>query len=294
MDFTFHDISKFQGVYNMAADTNPAIAMRMSGFYYGSKTGYLDSQAGNNYNNAIKTGKVPILYHFAGGGDPTVEANYFIQACSPLADGDIYALDYELTAAMSPPADPAGWCLTFAEQVHQLTGVWPLLYTYSSMLSEHDFTAVLQNCGLWVADYGVPPSGTVPTAGHSYIIQQYTDTPIDTNASFISLDTLKKYAHGYTPTTNPPITTTTPNHSPAPPVNPPATTPTPVDTTSTTGQGSATSTSVATPGGSVDTVVVNPGDTIKPPITSIPTITVQLTFWQRVVNFIQRIAKALY
>jgi len=225
-NFTFHDISYAQGAYNMAADPNPVIAMKMSGFYYGSKVGYIDTQAASNYNNAVKYGKVPILYHFAGGGDPTKEAQYFIQACSPLANGDIYALDYELTASMNPPANPVAWCLQFVETVHQLTGAWPLFYTYASMLTEYDWSPVLQNCALWVADYAVSPDGTVPTNGHPYIIQQYTDSPIDTNASFISLDTLKKYAHGYQPpATTPPAPTPVPVPTPTP--TPPSPTPEP-------------------------------------------------------------------
>lgn len=216
---TFHDISYAQGAYNMAADPNPVIALKMSGFYYGAKTGYLDTQAAHNYNNAVKAGKVPILYHFAGGADPVAEAEYFVAACSPLAEGDIYALDYELTETMNPPSDPVGWCAAFVNRVHEKTGVWPLFYTYAALLAAHDWSPVLQNCGLWIADYAVTPEGTVPTEGHPYIIHQYTSTPIDTNALFIPLETLKKY--GYHPMAAPqptPAPAPAPAPAPVPPV----------------------------------------------------------------------------
>jgi hypothetical protein len=225
---SFHDISQFQGVYNMDADPNPVVAMRMSFAYYGSKVCAFDTQAGNNYNNAVHTGKVPILYHFAGGGDPVAEADFFISAVSPLTDGDVYALDYELTDAMNPPADPVAWCLQFVEHVHQRTGVWPLFYSYAALLAEHDFSPVLQTCGLWVADYAVSPDGTVPTQGHPYVIQQYSDGggSLDSDALFTSLDQLKQYAYQAQPA---PVPTPTPAPTPQPSPTP-APTPAPVPT----------------------------------------------------------------
>jgi hypothetical protein len=228
MSYTaFHDISYAQGQYNMDADPNPIIAMKMSGFYYGSKIGYLDVQAARNYNNAIRLGKEPILYHYAGGADPVAEADYFIAACSPLAEGDILALDYELTAAMNPPADPNNWCLQFCERVHQRTGVWPLFYTYSALQKQHGFAAVLQNCGFWQANYGVSPDADIP-ASPPYIIHQYQGSPIDTNACFITLAALKKYGfHNATvpipsPTPTPtPVPTPVPTPEPEPGPTPP-------------------------------------------------------------------------
>jgi hypothetical protein len=222
----FHDISYAQGLYNMDADPNPIIAMRMSYFGYGDKKGHPDDQAARNYNNAIRTGKVPLLYHFAGGGDPIAEADYFISMCSPLADGDVLVLDYELTTSMNPPADPNAWCSTFVHRVHDKTGIWPIFYTYRSMLNQYGFAEVLQNCGLWVADYSVSPDGNVPTNGRPYIIHQFQGSPLDTNACFISLDTLKKYAY-HTPAPQP-IPAPVPQPVPAPAPEPiPAPTPEP-------------------------------------------------------------------
>jgi hypothetical protein len=234
-NFIFHDISYAQGLYNMDADYNPVIAMKMSGAYYGSKVCYLDTQAARNYQNATRLHKTPILYHFAGGGDARAEAEYFFKAVSPLAEGDVYALDYELTANMNPPADPVAWCVTFAERFHELTGAWVIFYTFASMLTAYNWTPLLQNCALWVADYAVSPDGSVPDGGHPYIIQQYTDSPLDTNASFIDLETLKKY--GYHVQTPQPTPTPSPAPEPAPQPEPvpqptpaPETPPTPAPT----------------------------------------------------------------
>lgn len=258
-DFLFHDISYAQGQYNMDADPYPAIEMKMSGYYYGSKTPYLDVQAARNYSNAIRLGKVPILYHYAGGADPRAEAEYFINVCAPLAAGDVYELDYELNSSMGPPADPDGWCRAFADRVHELTGKYPIFYTYTSLFLQHNkFPKTMEVCSLYIADYRFTPDQNVP-CGHPYIMHQYSDSPVDTNASFISLDTLRKYAYGYQEPTPPPpapepttttttvepapepTTTTTTTEAPAPPVPDPTTTTTttevmepPTSTTTTT------------------------------------------------------------
>lgn len=227
---TFHDISYAQGLYNMAADPSPIVEMKMTGYYYGSKTPYADVQAARNYANAKQFEKIPILYHFAGGGDPTAEADYFVNVgASPLADGDIYELDYELTADMGPPADPDTWCRTFADRVKARTGVYPLFYTYRALFNEHGgFPKTTEVCGLIIADYVTSPDATVPI-NHPYIIQQYTDSPIDTNALFIPIDTLKKYARGGNNAPAPqPTPAPAPDPTPAPTPDPtPSPTPTP-------------------------------------------------------------------
>lgn len=224
----------------MDADPNPVVFMKMSGFYYGSKAGYYDQQASRNYNNAIRLGKVPGLYHFAGGGDPIAEADWFIGACSPLAEGDIMILDYELTGSMNPPADPAEWCWQFVNRVHERTGTWPLFYTYTSMLNQYGFNKVLQQCGLWLADYRYRPEDDIPGVP-PYIIHQFQGSPLDTNACFIPLDVLKRYSYHvpvapspevpHTPETPPPAPEPVPPTQPdIPDTKPPEPTPTPEPT----------------------------------------------------------------
>lgn len=229
--FTFRDISYAQGQYDMSTDLSPVVEMKMTGFYYGSKQPYVDVQAVRNYSNAVRMNKVPVLYHFAGGADPVVEADYFVNVgCSPLADGDIYELDYELTDDMNPPADPDAWCRTFADRLKTRTGAYPLLYTNTSTFLRYGgFPKTMEVCGLIIADYRYTPDQDIP-CNHPYIIHQYTDTPIDTNACFIDIDTLKKYARQsqatqpISPPVQPPIVTTTTT------VDPPVTTTTTVTT----------------------------------------------------------------
>lgn len=226
----FHDISYAQGAYNMDADPSPIVFMKMSGFYYGSKQPYYDVQAARNYQNAIRTGKLPGLYHFAGGADPVTEADFFVGACSPLADGDLLILDYELTAEMSPPGDPSAWCLAFVERVKERTGKYPLFYTYTSMLNQFGFKEVLKRCGLWIANYGVSPDADIP-GSPPYIIHQYQGSPLDTNACYINLDTLRKYTYSSIQPQPDPTPVPTPDPTPVEPVPTPDPVPSPMEPT---------------------------------------------------------------
>lgn len=209
----FHDISQWQGNYNMAADPNPIIMIKMSG---GDAGLYFDSKASVNYINAKNAGKAIGMYHFAGGKNASTEADFFVKACSPLEENDVMCLDWEV----SHP-DPVGWCTTFVNRVHELTGVWPLLYINLSTLRAHDWSPVLNNCGLWVAAWGVDPNNNLPT-GRVYVAHQYQGSPLDTSAFFGTVDQFKKYGYHKpqptVPTVPTPPVVTPPVEPPVPPV----------------------------------------------------------------------------
>lgn len=199
---TFNDISQWQGNVNWAVHPYPMVIIKMSG---GDAGLYLDSKANQNYYGAQGAGKAIGMYHFAGGGDPTNEADYFVNACSPLAVNDVLVLDWEVQHS-----NPVGWCQTFVQRVHDKTGVWPLIYFNGSTWNSYDWTPVTKNCGVWVAWYDRDPEGTLPVGGKIYVAHQYTSsgsTPgiagrVDTNAWFGTLDQFKKY--GYKASTPPP------------------------------------------------------------------------------------------
>lgn len=275
---TFHDLSYAQGKYNMDADPSPIVEIKMTGYYYGSKTPYTDVQAVNNYSDATRLGKIPILYHFAGGGDPVAEADFFVNnGAAPFANGDIYELDYELNDAMGPPADPDAWCRAFADRVKERTGKYPLFYTYRALFNQHGgFPRTMEVCSLIIADYTVSPDDTVP-CNHPYIIQQYTDTPIDTNALFIPIDTLKKYAYGYQDPAPAPAPTPVPAPEPVP--TPPVVTPEPTPTPT-------PAPPVVVPKPPVVPVTPQP----KPPVVVKPTPTpVKQNFVQLIINWLLRL-----
>jgi len=200
----FKDISRWQGNYDMAANNDPAIAIKMSG---GDDGLYMDSQAANNYNHAIASGKTVIGYHFAGATDPIAEANYFLRCMAPLAENDVYALDWEV----SNP-DPVGWCTQFVNHIHDAIGVWPLVYMNMSTANAHDWSPVFNNCGYWCAAPSFSFDATLPVKYPQTAQQGPIVNRVDTDAFFGTIEQLKQY--GY--------------HTPAVPIPGPAPAPVPV------------------------------------------------------------------
>lgn len=215
------DISKYQGAWSDTGE--PIYMIKMSG---GDAGLYLDPDAATNYNQSVAHGKAVGGYHFAGGTDPVAEANYFMNAMAPKANNDVYALDWEVSNS-----DPVGWCNAFVTHVHDTIGVWPLIYMNLSTLNAYNWTPVLANCGLWLADWNGDPNGTVNTS-HTYVMQQYSDGPnYDHDSWFGTIDEFKAYGwHAPPPAPAPaptPEPTPTPTPTPPIPVPPPEPEPTP-------------------------------------------------------------------
>lgn len=223
----FKDISYAQGVYDMGSNPDQAIMMKMSGFYTGSLQPYYDAQAARNYNNAVAAGKVPLMYHFAGGADPIAEADFFIGACSPLAENDLMALDWEIQHA-----DPVGWCLAFVNRVHERTGMWPWVYMNMSTANAYDWSPVFNNCGYWCAAPSYGFDDALPVKYPQIAQQGPIVNGVDTDAFFGTLDQLKKYGyHAVAPPvpvpTPPPAPDPVPEPVPDPTPKPPAPDPIP-------------------------------------------------------------------
>lgn len=186
----FKDISYAQGVYNMDGNPDPAVMMKMSGFYTGSKQPYYDAQAARNYNNAVAAGKVPMMYHFAGGADPVVEADWFVKACSPLAPGDIMALDWEIEHD-----NAEGWIRAFVEHVHAITGAWPWIYMDMDRANRYNMPDVWANCGFWCASPSFGFDATLPVKIPQIAQQGPIVGGVDTDAFFGTIEQLKKYGY---------------------------------------------------------------------------------------------------
>jgi hypothetical protein len=215
------DVSKYQGDIDWA--TMPPIAIiKISG---GDAGLYVDPDAAKNYTNATNAGKAFVGYHFAGGTDPIAEANYFLANMKPWNAGEVPALDWEVSNA-----DPVGWCLQFVTHVHDTAGAWPLLYVNLATLKAHDWSPVLANCGLWLADWTGNPDSVINVGYHGYVMLQYADGPVyDHDIWEYDIDTLKKYGWPEAPAPTPaPVPAPTPAPSPEPTPTPtPEPTPTP-------------------------------------------------------------------
>jgi Glycosyl hydrolases family 25 len=221
------DISKYQGAWpDYPCDI---ILIKMSG---GDNGLYMDSDAATNYNDAKAAGKSVGGYHFIGWALGAVaEATYFMQAMSPLAENDVYALDIE---AIPSGIDPVAYVSAMISTIHSRISVWPLVYMNLATLNAYNWDGVLVNCGLWLADWNNDPNATLPTV-HTYVMQQYSDGPIYDHDEWFGpgVDSFNAYGwHEATATPLPP--TPTPAPEPAPPTPapepepiPPAPEPTP-------------------------------------------------------------------
>lgn len=177
------DISRWQGAWQETGE--PIVLIKIGG---GDSGLYYDSRATEDWNGAVADGRAVGGYWFAGGGNPSAEAAFFLKGMAPRVENDVYALDWEIQHA-----DPVGWCAEFMQYVHDQVGVWPLLYINLATLNAYDWSPVLKNCGLWLADWDNNPDGPAVTL-HTYVMQQYNDGPVyDHDAWFGTLDQFKAY-----------------------------------------------------------------------------------------------------
>lgn len=211
------DISQYQGAWQERDE--PIVMIKMSG---GDAGLYMDAQAASNYIEAVNSGKAVGGYHFIGWTlGATAEATYFMQAMSPVAENDVYALDIE---AIRIGVDPVSYVTDMVNTIHDHIGVYPLLYMNLSMLREYDWSALLQLCGLWLADWNNDPAGTIPNIP-TYVMQQYSDGPnYDHDEWFSTVERFKMC--GYHAPQNLPVPIPDPPIIPEP-VVPPVVDPTP-------------------------------------------------------------------
>lgn len=236
------DISTYQGAVNWAA-FNPGAAfvfIKAGGGDGKTQPLYVDDKFAANKAGARSLGaQMPHgFYWFGGSNDATDEAHYFATNCvNDLEVGEVLVLDSESGAALSP-----AWCLEWLQAVESLTGVKPLIYMSASKTTEHDWSAVVANGnGLWVADYGVTPTQTVPIKYWPfYAFHQYKDNGtfpgisgnVDADAAFLeALTDFYKYGKQPTTTTPPPTPAPAPVDSPTAPSPPVIVTPSPVTPT---------------------------------------------------------------
>lgn len=146
------DISKWQGAgFNVDAAADFVICKATEG------TGYVDPLCDKFYQQAKAKGKLLGVYHFARpdlGTTGEAEADFFVKNIKGYIGEAILVLDYEC----APYSDD--WAYAFAKRVHDLTGVWPMLYASASKINGVNWSKTAKNCGLWIAGY--PNAYNVP------------------------------------------------------------------------------------------------------------------------------------
>ena len=112
-------------------------------------TGYVNPRCNHQWDLAGQLGKLRGLYHYAGGGNPESEAQYFINNIKNYVGQGILILDWE--SYQNSAWGDTNWARRFVDEVHRFTGVWCVIYVQSSALWQVANCA--NTCGVWVAKY---------------------------------------------------------------------------------------------------------------------------------------------
>ena len=137
------DVSGWQSpTVTCTADYDFAVVKATQGT--GFTNGYMTSQA----RCVPQRGKSLGFYHYAGGGNATAEADYFVNAVRPYLGRAVLVLDWE--GYQNAAWGDSNWVRVFVNRVHERTGVWPLVYTSAAYLYQIP-ADVRSHCGLWVA-----------------------------------------------------------------------------------------------------------------------------------------------
>jgi hypothetical protein len=282
---TLVDLSEWNGTTGGHPLINfPLLAQNVDGFIIKASGGdgkttplYRDADFTYNQAEARKTGLPITYYHFAGGGDPVAECDYFLDQVGQLQEGESIADDFEISHS-----NPGPWCGQFYNRGHDKTGVWAFQYSPRGLMQ-----LIYQSvpiAGLWVADPDDSPDGNVLYNGqpvpYKYVMQQFTSNGskpgveghVDLNAFFYTGDKdngikeLLAYGH-HTPTIEAPVTTPEPVSAPVQsPTATPEVTPPPTETAPT--QPTETPAPVSTP---VSTTP-DPGTPLSPTAPSAGTV----------------------
>lgn len=165
-------------------------------------TSYVDPCCDNFYQQAKKLDLKRGVYHYASGGDPKAEADFFINNIRGYLNDAILVLDWE--SYQNPRfGEHASWCKVFLDRVYAKTGVRPLLYMSASVCNMANWSSIAKDYGLWVAGYpDTRDSWDIPDFIYDIpyweciAIWQYTNSNgrLDRDVAYMSKDAWDLYA----------------------------------------------------------------------------------------------------
>lgn len=105
-------------------------------------------------DKALASGKLVGFYHYAEGGDPIKEADYFYDAIKAYKGRAVVALDWEQTSnKLFGTGFDVQWCKKFLDRIATLMDARPLIYMSKSVTRKYDWSTVATSYPLWVAQY---------------------------------------------------------------------------------------------------------------------------------------------
>lgn len=134
----FLDTSNWQGGYTPALTGAGAVIVKAT-----EGANYVDPYCDSIIQQCKSAGLPWGFYHFAGRGDATSEAAFYLDNCRNYFGQGIPVLDWEGNQGVE-------WVNAFVEHVHAQTGVWPWIYGNPWRFNQG---GVNPNCARWVASY---------------------------------------------------------------------------------------------------------------------------------------------
>lgn len=161
-------------------------------------TGYVNPKCNHQWDLAGQLGKKRGLYHYAGGGNPVAEAQYFINNIKNYVGQGMLVIDWE--KYQNSAFGNTNWVRQFVDEVHRLTGVWCVIYVSESALNQVANCA--KDCAVWVAKYAsmnwnswtVPNMNVSSGAFGSIAGWQYTGGDMDRSIWYLDASAWDKFA----------------------------------------------------------------------------------------------------
>lgn len=161
-------------------------------------TGYVNPKCNHQWDLAGELGKKRGLYHYAGGGNPVAEAQYFINNIKNYVGQGMLVIDWE--GYQNSAWGNTNWVRQFVDEVHRLIGVWCVIYVSESALWQVANCA--KDCAVWVAKYAsmnwnswtVPDMNVSSGAFGSIAGWQYTGGDMDRSIWYLDADGWHKLA----------------------------------------------------------------------------------------------------
>lgn len=161
---------------------------------------YVNPKAVHQYELAKSLGKLVGTYHYASGGDPRKEAQFFLDNVRNWVGEAVLAIDWE--KYRNSAFGRTDWVRAFVDEVHSETGVWPLVYVSESAIPQ--VANCSADCGLWVAKYPsmnwnswtVPDMKVNVAPWGAYTAWQFTGGDMDRDLINVDADGWHKLAKG--------------------------------------------------------------------------------------------------
>ena len=163
-------------------------------------TGYVNPRCDAQYQNAKKHGKLLGVYHYAGGGNATAEANYFLKNIKGYIGEAVLFLDWE--NGQNSAYGNGKWVKQFVDHVKAKTGIDCVIYTGSEGAGQVA-PYVKKNNALWIAQYPYSnypsfnePKSNYNSHGMTVFGWQFSSTPLDHSVYYVTPAQWKSYAKG--------------------------------------------------------------------------------------------------